>query len=73
MRQADTTLLGIVTSVDSQITNFIISPASLSHTSFLQLHLSKISVNVLPSEISALSLWVKRLKKFLCCILFEFK
>ena len=42
MQQTGVTLLGTVTSVDSQVANFIISLASLSLTSFLQLCLFKI-------------------------------
>ena len=73
MQQTGITLLGTVTSVDSQVANFIISLASLSLTSFLQLCLFKINVNALRAEISPLSLWVKLLKKYPCCILYGFK
>ena len=73
MQQAGITLLGAVTSVDSQVANFIISLASLSHISFLQLYLFKINVNALRAEISPLSLWIKLLKKYPCCILYGFK
>ena len=73
MQQTGVTLLGTVTSVDSQVANFIISLASLSLTSFLQLCLFKINVNALRAEISPLSLWVKLLKKYPCCILYGFK
>lgn len=73
MQQTGITLLGTVTSVDSQVANFIVSLASLSHISFLQLYLFKININALHAEISPLSLWIKLLKKYPCCILYGFK